>query len=111
MGSGVESLVDGLFGLLFIMLGAVGEYLDSNPMGGYVCPYYCEVEHKHIMEEYGRNSDNRNAGNTCSCSCGPRMGLHVSDKVYNKRCNQGPKGVVRDNCKTNRHKQDSERRG
>ncbi len=109
MGSGIERLVsDVLFGLSFIMLGAVGEYLDENPMGAYSCPPYCGVGHKHIMENYGYNSDNRDAGNT-SCSCRrSRMGMHVSDKVHNKGCGKGLEGTLRDNCKVDRYKQNSE---
>ena len=105
MGSGVESLINGLFGILFIMLGAVGDRLDERPMGGYMCPSYCGVDHEHIMEDYGHISDNRDAGNTSSCSCRAGVELYVSDKVHNKGCCKGPKGTVRDNCKTNRHKQ------
>ena len=108
MGSGVESLADGLFGVLFIMLGAVGDRLDERPMGGYMCPRCCAVDHEHIMEDYGYISDNRNTRNTCGCSRGPRVGLHVSDKVHNEGCCKGPKRPIRNNCKTNRHKQGSE---
>ena len=110
MGSGAQSLIDGLFGVLFIMLGAVGDYLDRNPMGGYMCPRYCAVEHKHIMEKNGHISDNRDTGDTCSCSCGSSVGLHVSDKVHTQGCCKGPKGTLRDNCKINRHKQNSKGR-
>ena len=108
MGSGVESLTDGIFGILFIALGAVGDNLDRNPMGGYCCPHYCGVDHEHIMEDYGHISDNRNTRNTCGCSRGARVGLHVSDKVHNKGCCKGPKGTLRDNSKIDRHKQGSE---
>jgi len=109
MGSGIERLIcDVLFGLSIIMLGAVGEHLDEHPMGGYYCPAYCGVEHKHIMENYGCNSDNRDTGNT-SCSCRRSgMGMHVSDKVHNERCCKGLERALRDNCEVNRHKQNSE---
>ena len=101
MGTGVKGLVfDGIFGILFIMLGALGEYLDKNPMGSYHCPSYCAVDHKHIMEDYGHNTDNRDSRNTCSCSCRARMGMYVSDKVHNEGCCKGPKRIVRDNSET-----------
>ena len=106
MGPGIESLiVNGIFGLLFIIFGKFGDHLDEHPMGRYCCPSYCSVDHEHVMEDYGHISDNRNTGNTCGCSSRARVGLHVSDKVYNEGCCKGPKGPIRDNCKTNRHKQ------
>lgn len=107
MGSGAQSLIDGLFGVLFIMLGAVGDYLDNNPMGGYMCPGYCAVEHKHIMEDYGRNTDNRDAGDSSSGSSRPWLVQHVSDKVHNERCCERLKGVIRNYSKAHRHKQNS----
>jgi len=45
---GVENLY--LF-ILFVLFGELGKNLDNNPMGGYSCPEYCEVDHKHIMEK------------------------------------------------------------
>ena len=111
MGSGLESLIDGIFGILFIMLGAVGEHLDKYPMGGYVCPSYCGVDHEHIMGVYGHSTDNRDTGHTSGSSSRPWVGLHVSDKVHNKRCYQGFKGLVRNNSQANRYKQNSEGRG
>lgn len=40
---------DLLFGLLFIHLGWVGDYLDEHPMG-YSCPLYCGVVHTHYRQ-------------------------------------------------------------
>ena len=111
MGPGVESLINGLFGLLFIMLGAVGERLDKRPMGGYMCPTYCGVDHKHVMGDYGHISDNRDAGDTSGSSSRARVGLHVFDKVHNERCCKRLKGFVRNYSKVDRYKQSSEGRG
>jgi len=110
MGAGAESLADGLFGVLFIALGAVGDNLDRSPMGGYHCPDYCGVVHEHIMEDYGHNTDNRDAGDSSSGSSRPWVGLHVSDKVHNERCCERLKGVIRNYSKAHRHKQNSKRR-
>ena len=52
--------------LLFVLFGKVGERLDTHPMGGYRCPTYCEVDHKHIMEIDGRISDIGAIRDTCS---------------------------------------------
>ena len=111
MGSGAESLADGLFGVLFIMLGAVGDRLDERPMGGYMCPSYCGVDHKHVMGDYGHISSNRDAGDTSGSSGRTWVGLHVPNKVHNQRCDQGFKRNLRYYCKTYRYKQNSEGRG
>ena len=40
--------------VLYIAVNEVGKYLDRHPMGGYTCPDYCDVDHRHI-----RRSDER----------------------------------------------------
>ena len=34
--------------VLYVVLNEVGKHLDRHPMGGYTCPDYCDVDHKHI---------------------------------------------------------------
>ena len=111
MGSGVESLADGVFGILFIALGAVGDNLDRNPMGGYGCPHYCGVDHEHLMGDYGHISDNRDAGDTSSSSSGSWVGLYVPNKVHNKGRYQRFKGAIRYYRKADRYEQNREGRG
>ena len=101
MGPGAQSVADGIFGLLFIALGALGDNLDKYPMEGYRCPHYCGVDHEHLMGDYGYNTDNRDTGNTSSSSRWLRMGLHVSDKVHNKGCYKRFKRALRDNSEAN----------
>ena len=43
-----------IYFVLYVVLNEVGKYLDRHPMGGYTCPDYCDVDHKHI-----RRSDER----------------------------------------------------
>ena len=111
MGSGVESLADGMFGLLFIMLGAVGDRLDDRPMGGYMCPCYCGVEHRHIMGDYGHISDNRDTGDTSGSSGRSWVGLYVPYQVHHKGRYQGFKGAVRYYRQADRYEQGGEGRG
>jgi hypothetical protein len=34
--------------VLYVTCSEIGKHLDRNPMGGYQCPAYCDVDHKHI---------------------------------------------------------------
>jgi len=42
-----EEVANIMLGLLFLGLVKLGDYLDDNPMAGYSCPDYCEVDHEH----------------------------------------------------------------
>ena len=66
MGIHIEGLGDVYMFLLAVLLGTLGDHLDEHPMGGYECPIYCEVDHKHIMEIDGHISDTRTLRDTCS---------------------------------------------
>ena len=66
MGIHIEGLGDVFMFLLAVLLGTLGDHLDEHPMGGYGCPGYCEVDHKHIMEIDGYISDTRAIRDTCS---------------------------------------------
>ena len=57
MGIHIEGLGDVFMFLLAVLLGTLGDHLDEHPMGGYGCPGYCEVDHKHIMVADGYISD------------------------------------------------------
>ena len=50
MGIHVEGIENVYLFILFVLFGELGKELDNNPMGGYSCPSYCEVDHKHVME-------------------------------------------------------------
>ena len=57
MGIHIEGIEDVYMFILVVLFGTLGDYLDEHPMGGYHCPIYCEVDHKHIMEIDGYLSD------------------------------------------------------
>ena len=40
-----------IYFVLYVVLNEVGKYLDRHPMGGYTCPDYCDVDHKHIRRQ------------------------------------------------------------
>ena len=44
-------------GGILLCLGWWQEHLDKHPMGGYVCPIYCEVEHKHFIDHEDLSQD------------------------------------------------------
>ena len=43
-----EDIGELLFFCLFVIIGEIGKKLDK----GYICPVYCEVNHKHRIIEY-----------------------------------------------------------
>jgi len=40
-----------IYFVLYVVCTEVGKYLDRHPMGGYTCPDYCDVDHKHIRRQ------------------------------------------------------------
>ena len=66
MGIHIEGLGDVYMFLLAVLLGTLGDHLDEHPMGGYGCPLYCGVDHKHIMVVDGYISDTRALRDTSS---------------------------------------------
>ena len=66
MGISVKGIENVYLFLLFVLLGKVGERLDTHPMGGYSCPTYCKVAHEHIMEIDGYISNIGTIRDTCS---------------------------------------------
>ena len=55
-----EGIYNLIFGVLFILLGKVGDYLDEQPPH-YSCPPYCAVDHIHlpILKETENDSINK----------------------------------------------------
>ena len=66
MGIHIEGIEDVYMFLLIILFSELGKNLDENPMGGYSCPVYCEVDHQHFMEINGHISNTRTLRDTCS---------------------------------------------
>ena len=66
MGIHIEGIENVYMFLLIILFSELGKNLDENPMGGYGCPTYCEVDHQHIMEIDGYISNTRALRDTCS---------------------------------------------
>ena len=66
MGIHIEGLGDVYMFILAVLLGTLGDHLDEHPMGGYGCPLYCGVDHKHIMVTDGYISNTRTIRDTSS---------------------------------------------
>ena len=65
-----------LLALFFLSLVRYGDYLDDNPMSGYTCPTYCEVNHNHYRgndEDTNEKEDTEEANEQGFPVCDPGL--------------------------------------
>jgi hypothetical protein len=50
-----EDLNNLIFGIMFILIGKFGDYIETHPRH-YSCPSYCDIDHTHIIPEVKNDS-------------------------------------------------------
>ena len=54
-----KGLIDLAFALSILSIQYIGDYINENPMAGYRCPVYCQVDHKHLGVIYDKKEQKK----------------------------------------------------